>query len=124
MAKERKSPLAAVHTLRLSHNWDIDPKKELFVCSDDDSLFFSPTALANTNCRGCGAEVPPAVYGKHAKRWTESASPLYWVLDKVLNEVIAPCACRRCELRRRTQHNYKGLTAKGLGAEKAAEASP
>lgn len=119
MAKETKSPLAAVHTLRLSHNWDIDPEKEVFVCSDDESLFFSVAALANVSCRGCGSEVTLAVYGKHSKRWTESASPLYWVVDKVLNEVIAPCACRRCELRRRTQPNYRGLTSKGPAAEKA-----
>ena len=122
MAEEVTKPAAPAspeHKRRLSHNWDSDKKGENFVCVEGESLFFSPRALVNSHtdshgCRGCGAKVPTKVYAEHRIRWTENASPLTWVLDKVLNEVLFPCPCRRCSLRRRGSANYKGLTAEGL----------
>lgn len=112
-------PTPPDHKLRLSHNWDADEKGKNFVCVEGESLFFSPRALVNAHteshgCRGCGAKVPTKVYAEQRGRWTEKGSPQAWVVDKVLNEVLAPCACRRCERKRRQNANYKGLTAKGL----------
>ncbi len=114
-----KTKMAKTHTLRLSHNWDADPKKKAFVCVKRESLTFSVAALEHADCKGCGAEVPVGIYAKHASRWSRAASPLHWVVNKVLNEVIAPCACVRCEIRRRHLDNYEGLTREGLAEAKA-----
>lgn len=119
---EEAPRFAASHTLRRSHNWDKDEKGENFVCVKGESFHFSPRALLNAQgdagCRGCGAKVPTKLYDVQRTRWTPDASELAWIVDKVLNEVIAPCACRRCEMRRRQSPNYKGLTAKGLKKKK------
>ncbi len=110
-----KIKLAKTHTLRLSHNWDVDNKKEAFVCTDEESLTFSVAALEHADCRGCGVEVPVKLYLEQSNRWAPKAtSPLHWVINKVLNEVIAPCACVRCEIRRRNLPNYDGLTRNGI----------
>lgn len=104
------------HLPRLSHNWEADAKKKAFVCSAE-SFLFSEASEANANCRGCSTMVPFSVYAEHAVRWSKSSSPLHWVVDKALNEVISPCPCRRCEMRRRRQPNYKGLTKEGIKAQ-------
>lgn len=114
-----KTKIAKTHTLRLSHNWDADPKKKALVCIEGDSLTFSVAALENVDCRGCGAEVPFSVYKTHRGRWSKASSRLHWVVDKMLNEVIAPCACVRCETRRRHLGNYDGLTREGLAESEA-----
>lgn len=133
MVERKKRP---EHTPRLSHNWDIDPEKEALVCTGEESLYFAPKVYDLATCGGfeivknekgrleqkklppgCGAEVPLAVYKEYSSRWTEVKDPQYWVVDKVFNEVVAPCACRRDSLRRRMQHNYKGLTGEPLPPE-------
>lgn len=115
-----KTKMAKTHTLRLSHNWDADAEKKAFVCTAEESLTFSVATMDRADCHGCGAEVPVHLYAEHAGRWAKAASPLAWVVNKVLNEVIAPCACQRCEIRRRTLENYAGLTRDGVAVESEA----
>ncbi len=132
MAKSKKRiALAATHTPRLSHNWDFDPDKEkkedlVLVCAEEDSLFFAPKVAKLATCRGCGAEVPLKLYAGHAARWSDptlpvSATPVYWIVDKVFNQVVEPCHCRRCEIRRRTLPNYEGLDGERLSSRKSVE---
>ncbi len=110
------------HKQRLSHNWDAkrDEGGEhvSFFCSPVESLFFAPKAFDRSTCRGeCGGVVMVKTYAKHARRWTESKAPLHWVVDKVYNEVVVPCPCRRCGDRRRSAPNYKALDGQPLEIE-------
>lgn len=125
--KVKASPLANRHTPRLSHNWDFDPEKEdkkdlVLVCIEEESLFFPAKVRKLATCRGCGAEVSFKLYMEQAVRWSDpakpvSSTPAYWIVDKVFNQVIAPCRCRRCEIRRRTLPNYEGLDGELLVAK-------
>ena len=124
-----------IHVPRLTHSWDLDKKAGVFFCGKAESLFFSSKVRTLATCGkykmvknqkgnleevhvspGCGATVLVKVYDEHAKRWTEFpiSSPQYWAVDRVFNEVVAPCKCKRCHIRRVTQPNYEGLTGKPL----------